>query len=118
MKDNLHQPEVCTTLVLTAVCTLSFVSHFAHILSQCCQKRYTTNTSMQFVPSVQSIRFLYLSASLCYMTTQAKQTCPNRRRLPKGGTSRQPEAILFDHVQRPTTYGRELWPHSDQLGEL
>ena len=48
---------------------------------------------IQFVPTIKSIRFLDLVDLYTIVTTHAEQTCPNRRRLPKGDT--QPEAINF-----------------------
>ena len=86
--------------------TLSFVSHSAHNLSAV--EKDTINTSalstrIQFVPTIKSICFLDLSCLYTIVTTHAEQTCPNRRRLPKGGTNRRPLifgiwAIYFDIV--------------------
>ena len=63
---------MCTSLPLSAH-TLSFVSHSAQILSVV--EKDTINTSVlstrtriQFVPSIKSIRFLYLSVLYIIVT--------------------------------------------------
>ena len=99
MKDDLHQ--MCTALQLSAH-TLSFVStlHTCPLLSV---ERDTYHHydlfsfDIQFAPLNKFIRFLYLSFVYTAVNTQAKQTCPNRRRLPnyKGGTNRRP--LIFFH---------------------
>ena len=95
MKDNTH--KVCTSLPMSAH-TLSFVSYSAHILSAV--EKDTINTSapstrIQFISAIKSIRFLYVSFLYTIVTTHAEWTCPNRRRLPKGGTSRRPLFFLI-----------------------
>ena len=72
---------------LTTVCTHPLCTHL--LLSKKIRSIRSFSFDIRFVPSIKSIRLLYVSFLHTTVLTQAKQTCPNRRRLPKGGTNRR-----------------------------